>query len=120
MRPAEDYILRQEEPFRSILIQLQLIIEQHLPHAQLLFKWKVPFYYSDGKPICYLNVSKGYVDVGFWAGERFQRHLEHLNSENRKYVKSLRYYQVEDVIPTILADLLVDAYQFRNVPFKDR
>ena len=120
MKPAEQYILNQEEPYRTILLQIQLIIEQSLPEAELKYKWKVPFYYAEDKPICYLNVSKGYVDVGFWAGGHFHRHLEHLNSENRKFVKSLRYFQVEDIQPNILSDLLMDAYDFRNVPFKAR
>lgn len=112
--------MRQSEPFRSILLQIQVIVEQQLPDAELQYKWKIPVYYSDNKVICYLNVSKGYVDVGFWAGEQFHRHLDQLISEKRKFVKSLRYFQIEDIDPVVLVDLLEDAYNFRKVPFKAR
>ena len=43
MNPAEAYILRQEEPYKSILLQLQAIIEAVVPEAELLYKWKIPF-----------------------------------------------------------------------------
>ncbi len=120
MNPAERYILEQKEPFRSILLQVQLLIEATLPDPELLYKWKIPVYQSGGKIICYLNVSKGYVDVAFWAGEQFKRHQEHLQSTNRKFVRSLRYWKPEDIDPQVLTDLLEDAYEFRNVPFKAR
>lgn len=58
MKPAEAYILKQEEPFKSILLQLQSIIEAVLPKPELLYKWRIPFYYSNDLPICYLNQSK--------------------------------------------------------------
>lgn len=58
MKPAENYILNQPEPFRSILLHLQILIEGNFPEVDLQFKWKIPFYYLDGKPFCYLNPSK--------------------------------------------------------------
>jgi len=68
MKPAESYILRQSEPFKSILLHLQILIERTFSKLMLQFKWKIPFYYMNNKPFCYLNVSekKGYIDVGFW------------------------------------------------------
>jgi hypothetical protein len=45
MNPAEQYILNQEEPGKSILPHLQLFIESTLPGAVLLYKYKIPFYY---------------------------------------------------------------------------
>jgi len=66
MNPAEEYILEQLEPFRSILLQVQVVIESTIPEVELKFKYKIPFYYIDGAPFCYLNVPKNkkYVDVG--------------------------------------------------------
>ena len=46
MNPAEDYILKQDEPFRSILLHLQIVIETTIPEVELMYKWKVPFYYT--------------------------------------------------------------------------
>ena len=58
MKPAEEYILSQPEPFRSILLHIQILIETSFPEVELQFKWKIPFYYLDNKPFCYLNPSK--------------------------------------------------------------
>jgi hypothetical protein len=120
VNPAEDYILKQEEPFRSILLHLQVVIETTLPQVELLYKWKVPFYYIGKAPICYLNVTKGYVDVGFWAGRHFTQHLDILVGDKRKYVKSLRYWRLDEIDHQVLTDILQEAYIFRNEKFISR
>ena len=109
MNPAEEYILRQQEPFRSMLLEVQVLIVQTLPEPELLFKWRLPIFYSDGCPICYLNVSKGYLDVCFWARANFNIHMDILVSENRKFVKSLRYFKPEDLDGKILIECLEEA-----------
>ncbi|MFT6370855.1 MAG: hypothetical protein ACJAUQ_001538 [Maribacter sp.] len=38
MKPAENYILNQEEPFKSMLLYLQSVIERTVPDASLKFK----------------------------------------------------------------------------------
>lgn len=53
MKPAEAYILNQKEPYRSILLQLQSIIEAVAPNTQLLYKWRIPFYYCNNIPLCF-------------------------------------------------------------------
>ncbi|NNL61027.1 MAG: DUF1801 domain-containing protein, partial [Flavobacteriaceae bacterium] len=45
MNPAEEYILNQPEPFRSILMHLQVVLEHTLPEAELKYKWRIPCYY---------------------------------------------------------------------------
>ncbi|MCH2032378.1 MAG: DUF1801 domain-containing protein [Tenacibaculum sp.] len=111
MKPAEEYILNQEEPFKSILLHLQLIIEQSFPEVTLQFKWKIPFYVLDGSPFCYLNPSKkkGYVDVGFYGDYQFEKYNNLLISEGRKVVKSLRFFSVEDINAEILVYILTKA-----------
>ncbi len=109
MNPAEEYILQQQEPFRTMLLEAQVLIEQTLPESELLFKWRLPIYYSEGCPICYLNVSKGYLDVCFWARKDFNIHMDILVSEKRKFVKSLRYFKPEDLDGTILIECLEEA-----------
>ena len=52
MNPAENFILNKPEPFRSMLLHLQMVIEHTMPDAELKFKWKVPFYYVNDRPIC--------------------------------------------------------------------
>ncbi|SEM19027.1 hypothetical protein SAMN04487910_4376 [Aquimarina amphilecti] len=114
MNPAENYILNQPEPFRSMLLHIQVIIETTLPEVQLLFKWKVPFYYVDKSPICYLNVTKGYIDIGFWGAQYFTEYVNKLESDKRKYVKSLRYYESKEIEEQVLIALLHQAYAHRD------
>lgn len=100
MKPAEEYILNQPEHYRSIIFNLQIIIENQIPDLELLYKWKIPFYYYKGKPFCFLNVShkKKFVDLGIVKGFEIKIHKEHLISENRSIMKSLRYYSVKKLI----------------------
>ena len=111
MNPAETYILEQAEPYRSILLHLQLVIETTIPGLELLYKYKIPFYYINNKPFCYLNAShkKQFVDLGFWKGNKIQIHQNHLITENRKMMVSLRYKTIEDIDDSILIDVLKNA-----------
>ncbi len=119
MKPAEAYILNKEEPFKSILIQLQMIIEYSFPEVDLQFKWKLPFYYLKENPFCYLNAStkKGYVDVGFWASAHLEQYNEYLIADGRKVVKSLRYFSVEDINQEILISVLFEAHSKKEKGF---
>lgn len=112
MKPAEEYILKQPEPFKSILMHLQILIETNFLEVDLQFKWKMPFYYLDGKPFCYLNASKkkGYVDVGFYTNSELQKFNDFVISDNRKVVKSLRYKSVKEVNAEVLISVLQEAY----------
>ena len=106
MNPAENYILNQPEPFKSILLQLQIIIETTLPELELKYKWSMPYYYHKNKPFCYLNVTKEYVDIGFRFSEGLKAFNKYLVSENRKVMKSLRYYSERDINREILTGVL--------------
>lgn len=97
MNPAEKYILEQKEPFKSILLQLQILIESKVPSLELKYKWRIPYYYLRGNPFCFLNVSKTYVDIGFRAESYFEDMDAFLISEKRKIMKSLRYFSVSDI-----------------------
>jgi len=39
MNPAEDYILNNPDPYRSILLHLQVVIEKIIPEAALKYKY---------------------------------------------------------------------------------
>ena len=117
MKPAEHYILNQQEPFRSILLHLQLLIEVTIPEIELKHKWKVPYYYYKNKPFCYLNVTKGYVDIGFWASAHLTKHLELMISKDRKIVKSLRYFSLEEINEKVLITVLEEARECNHKGF---
>jgi len=111
MNPAENYILNQPEPFRSILLHLQVVIEHTVPKLALKYKYRIPFYYINNKPFCYLNAShkKQFVDLGFWKGNQIQIHQEFLVTENRKMMVSLRYKSMEDINEIVLREVLLKA-----------
>ncbi|MGB5554778.1 MAG: DUF1801 domain-containing protein [Flavobacteriaceae bacterium] len=119
MNPAENYILNQPEPFRSILLHLQVVIESTIQNVDLKYKWRLPCYYYGKSPICYLNVSlkKGFVDIGFWNSAHLTQHLDKMVVENRKVVKSLRYTSLEAIDDTVLIEVLQDAYTVKNNGF---
>ncbi len=117
MNPAATYIMGKEEPYRSILLHLQALIERQVPGLDLKFKWQVPFYYLEGKPFCYLNQSKDYVDLGFWHAAHLTVHPGHLVSDGRKIMRSLRYTSLESVDEAILKDVLDEARQLRGKGF---
>ncbi|TVZ56946.1 uncharacterized protein DUF1801 [Lutibacter sp. Hel_I_33_5] len=112
MNPAEDFILNQPEPFKSMLLHLQILIETQFKEVDLKFKWKIPFYYLNDKPLCYLNPSKkkGYVDVAFYSNKAFDLYDEHVITENRKVVKSLRYKNLEEIDAQVLSSVLEEAF----------
>ncbi|WP_142783799.1 DUF1801 domain-containing protein [Changchengzhania lutea] len=114
MKPAELYILNKPEPFKSILIHVQFLIEKAVPNANLLFKWNVPFFYIDKRPFCYLNQTKDYVDLGFWNVTDLKRFQEYLISDGRKVVKSLRYRTIEDINEEVLLAVIKETYTIRN------
>lgn len=115
MKPAEDYILNQPEPFRSILLHLQMVIENTIPQVELKYKWNIPCFYCGKSPICYMNASpkKNFVDLGFWNSAHLTKHLDKMISEKRKVVKSLRYTSLEKIDDNILIDVLENAYSVR-------
>ena len=118
MNPAENSILNQSEPYRSILLHLKAVIEHTIPSAQLVYKWRMPCFYLDGKKMfCYMHQSKDYVDLGFWNAAHFKKNTEYLVSEKRKRIKSLRYKTLEDINETILKEVLLEAYSLRDVKF---
>lgn len=115
MKPAEEYILKQEEPFKSILMHLQVLIEANFKKVDLQYKWKIPFYYLNDKPLCYFNATKkGYVDVGFYCNTELKNYNEYLISEKRKLVKSLRYFNLNEINSEILISVLKEAYSLKN------
>ena len=117
MNPAEAYILDQPEPYRSILLQLQTLIENTLPDLQLKYKYQIPFYYWRSTPFCYLNHSKNYVDVGFWHAAHLSGHADKMVTKDRKVMKSLRYFKIDDIDAEVLTDILLEAYSFREKGF---
>ncbi|MGB1309309.1 MAG: DUF1801 domain-containing protein [Oceanihabitans sp.] len=99
MNPAEAYIINKQEPYRSILLQLQMVIESKFPEIALKYKWRIPFYYLHNKPFCYLNVNlkKKYVDLVFCNGKQLDLCGTYLFADKRKKMASLRYTSLQEI-----------------------
>lgn len=98
MNPVENYILQQHEPYQSIMLYLRSVLVKTLPNIEERFSYKIPFYYYNKKPLCYLNVLKGtsYVDVGFMEGVSLAVDFPELvNGSNRKRVRSVQVKSLE-------------------------
>lgn len=111
MKLAEAYILNQLEPYREILLNLQVIIENAIPELELLYKWRIPYYYYNGKPFCFLNAShnRKYVDVAFNNGYELKSNLKFLNGDKRNTFKSLRYFSIDEINFEILVATLEES-----------
>ena len=117
MKPAEAYILNQKEPYKSILLHLQILIEHTFSEARMEYKWRIPCYYVNTRPICYLNQTKDYVDVGFWHSAHLTKYTEHMVSDNRKVVKSMRYKILEDIDDELFIKILKEVEKHKNKSF---
>ncbi len=117
MNPAVNYILNQEEPYKGILLFLQSFIEKTYPEAVLKYKYKIPFYYIEERPFCYLNQTKGYVDLGFWMGARISKNQSHLVRDGRKVIQSLRYKSLDEINTAVLESVLEEAHSLKDKKF---
>lgn len=104
LKPAEEYIFKQSQEFQEILYYLKTVVEQEFPNVDLLYKWKLPFFYFKGKPVIYFNVNakKKYVDVGFFYGSKMKKNMEYFIIGNRTVVKLLRYTKIDAIPDAIL------------------
>lgn len=118
MNPAEVYILKQKEPYKTILLQLQAIIEAVLPNPEMQYKWRIPFFYNEGIPICFLNQSKDYVDLAFWHFKDIDKYTEHFVAGTRKSIRSLRYKSVADINDEVIVYVLQKQLEINTNPFK--
>lgn len=111
MKLIDEYIYRQPEMFRSIVSHLISVFEREIPELKLFLKWGVPYFYYKDKPFCYLasNHKKGFVDAGFARGFQLKRNQDCLVGEKRNTVKSLRYYNLEEIDNAVLVDVIKEA-----------
>jgi hypothetical protein len=70
LKPVEEYLFKQCEPYQSIMLYVKSIILKTLPNVEEKYNYGIPFYHHNKKPLCYLNILKGtnFVDVAFVQG----------------------------------------------------
>ncbi len=109
MNPAESYILKHPEPYKSIMTYVRFLILTNLDHIEEKFNYGVPFYHYKKWPLVYLNVPKGrsFVDVAFVKGIELEERFPQLKDFNdRKYVRSFQVQNLEDMDEGVLISVL--------------
>ncbi|AOW10754.1 DUF1801 domain-containing protein [Flavobacterium gilvum] len=111
MKLTDEYIYKQPEKFKFIVLHLISVFEREIPELKLLYKWGVPYFYYKNKPFCYLapNHKKGFVDAGFARGFQLKENQNSLVGEKRNTVKSLRYYNLEEIDNVVLLAVIREA-----------
>lgn len=114
MNPSENYILKQREPYQSIMLYVRIVILKALPEVQEKYNYGIPFYHHNKKPFLYLNILKGtdFVDVAFVQGVFLQDKFPQLKDyNNRKQVRSIQVKSLEDFDELLFVRLLNEASQ---------
>jgi hypothetical protein len=111
MKLTDEYIYRQPKKYQAILMHLISVFEQQIPELILFFKWGFPYFYYKKRMFCYLSVNhkQGFVDAGFARGFELKGNQDCLIGEKRNTVKSLRYYNLEDIDNAVLIDVINEA-----------
>ena len=115
MNPAEQHIINQKEPYQSIMLYVRSVIFKTLTTVEENYKYKVPYYMHNNKPMLYLNIlkRKNYVDVAFIQGILLEDKYPQLKDHNnRKQVRSLQVKSLEDFNELVFVQLLKDAALF--------
>ncbi len=120
MQPAEKFIIEQNEPYISIMLYVRQILFKTLSNIDERFKYRLPFYYYKNKPFCYFNIAKSntevrrkgqFVDVCFIKGNQMT-HQSLVGGNDRKMVKSIPFFTLEEVNPILLENVFNEAKQF--------
>ncbi len=111
MKLTDEYIYRQPEKYQMILFHLISVFKREIPDLEMNFKWGMPYLYYKKRMFCYLisNSKKGFVDAGFARGFQLKRNQDYLVDEKRNTVKSLRYFNLEDIDNAVLVDVIREA-----------
>lgn len=110
LRPIDLFFLEKEEPLKSCLEYLRKIIPELDPRITEEWKYGLPFYYFDGKMMCYLWIHKKFKQpyIGFVEGRRMNH--PDLLQEKRAKMKILLIDPEKDIpvkkINKILREML--------------
>ena len=85
----------------------------------MLYKCRIPVFYANEIPVCYLNKSKGYVDFAFWHKEGLNKYQELLVTSNRKSVASLQYKSSDEIDGNISNQNLIGTVLGQDFTFVD-
>lgn len=112
MKPVEEYLFNQREPYQSIMLYVRSVILKTLPNVEEKYNYGIPFYHHNKKPMCYLNILKGtnFVDIAFVQGVFLEDKFSNLrNYNNRKQVRSIQVKNLEEFDEQLFVNILKEA-----------
>lgn len=113
MHPQADlWIEDLDAQLKPIAESLRALILDAAPGIVEEYKYRVPFYYVAGKPMCYLNVHRKGIDVGFWDGHRMQDDYGVFEDRGKKMIRHLHFTDREQVFAEHVLPLLYQAVDF--------
>ncbi|MFY8000351.1 MAG: DUF1801 domain-containing protein [Candidatus Kapaibacteriota bacterium] len=85
---ADEYFALLNEPQKSIALEARALVLSTEPDIQEEMKYGVPFYVRQGM-ICYLNVNKSGVMLGFMSGTQMSDSFELFSGKSLKLVRHI-------------------------------
>ncbi|MAY83604.1 MAG: hypothetical protein CMP59_05660 [Flavobacteriales bacterium] len=113
MNEVEEYILRQSEGQREVMLYLhELFVREYNLSPKI--KYGIPFYFGN-KWVCYLNPRKiGDIDLTFLRGSKIKGFDGVLETRDRKMVKSLVLDVNESIDEDLIHQLMALAMELDN------
>ena len=113
MRPIDLYFLEKEEPVKSCLLYLRSHIVQFDKDITEEWKYSMPFYYYNGKMLCYLWTNKKTNEpyIGIVDGNKIDR--PELIMEKRSRMKILPVNSLDEIPVVLIDSILSEAIALR-------
>lgn len=108
MQNVEDYILNQKSEIADIMQYLRHIIHSCSPKITESIKYRIPCF-DGNKMICYFNIVKNGVDLGFSRGYELSNIQGLLNGKDRNTVKSIFISSIKDIDENVLREIINEA-----------
>ena len=96
---------------KPICYQIRECIFNFVPNVLESIKWQIPFFHVGKGNLCYLNIRKKEVVLGFNAGARFKNGQEFLEGDGTM-VKHLVFREKDQLDEGVLKLLLEEALSF--------
>ncbi len=108
MDDVQDFIVRREEPQRSILRYFQSLLMSY-PGVTSKISYGIPFYYRKSW-ICYLNPLKnGGMELGFTRGNELSNGQGLLEAKNRKQIRGISFLSIDDIPEVAVHEIINEA-----------
>lgn len=118
---VSDFISAKPSPQKEILIALRNIILAAHPFMEEKIRYGVPFFDYLGA-MCYLSIpaKKNYVYIGFIHGKDLSNEQGILETKERKQIRSISYFSVEEMKEELLREVLQEAILWNEIKHKEK